>query len=911
MALYFLVATLTALTSNVMHLPQIELEKNNVIWTTPSIDASGSMPIGNGEVVLNVWVEAKTGDLLFYIGRTDSLSEISRILKLGGIRIHLDPNPFLGAKDFKHVLSLHDGRIDVSGNGAKLSLYVDTQSNTIRVKGNSPVPSTVTATVICWRNAARTLPKNEQISAWSVHDAPFPLVESADVFESELSSKTDVTWYHRNENSVVPKIWENQSLTGLAGTFDPLLHRTFGGSLEGKGFSRSGEREIQSKGPIRSFDLQIATCTAVTGSVKAWKSELTKVSALGRRPTAQAETEAWWHGFWERSWVFVSGDSPNRSVPKNHFELRKGVDSNGGNLFPGQISEWRCLLEPMTRSEAEHLTASKISMPLEMRPINLDFAKGFTLSARIHVNKKVPGRIFDWLTAGQEDGFLFDNHPGDGLRLIVGKLTLTAPKCLKQNGNYHVAATYDAHSGEAAIYLDGKQVASYKPEKSSSISRGYILQRYVQACQGRGLYPIKFNGGYFTVEPTKMGRDSTPDWRNWGDCHWFQNVRHMYHPMLASGDIEMMEPFFRLYEAAMPLAESRTRVYHGAQGAYFPETMTVFGTYSGGDYGWNRAGHQPKDVDCAYWQYAWNQGPELVALMLDRWEYARDKVFLKNRLVPMAISVLKYFETRFAKDGQGKIILDPTQVVETYWHGVINDMPTTAGLIATTKRLCELPEDVVDTRSMTFFRHMRTECPDLPIQTVDGTRMLAPAQKFKNEISNVENGELYGVWPFQVTTLGHPALLNEAIAAYNHRLNHLDVGWGYDGNVAALLGLTSEASRILMAKCANSNPNYRWPATWGPNFDWLPDQNHGGNLLNTTHLMLLQAEPIAEGGTIRLLPSWPKVWDVDFKLHAPGNTVVHCKTSGGRIISLDVTPSSRKKDLVISKGWELDPFLKK
>jgi hypothetical protein len=29
----------------------------DVVWTTASHDASGSMPIGNGEVGLNVWVE--------------------------------------------------------------------------------------------------------------------------------------------------------------------------------------------------------------------------------------------------------------------------------------------------------------------------------------------------------------------------------------------------------------------------------------------------------------------------------------------------------------------------------------------------------------------------------------------------------------------------------------------------------------------------------------------------------------------------------------------------------------------------------------------------------------------------------------------------------------------------------------
>ena len=80
---------------------------------------------------------------------------------------------------------------------------------------------------------------------------------------------------------------------------------------------------------------------------------------------------------------------------------------------------------------------------------------------------------------------------------------------------------------------------------------------------------------------------------------------------------------------------------------------------------------------------------------------------------------------------------------------------------------------------------------------------------------------------------------------------HDDALWA---TKAALLGLTDEAARILNKKCANSREGYRWPATWGPNFDWLPDQNHGGNLLETTQLMLLQSD----GEKIRLLPAWPK-----------------------------------------------------
>jgi hypothetical protein len=294
----------------------------------------------------------------------------------------------------------------------------------------------------------------------------------------------------------------------------------------------------------------------------------------------------------------------------------------------------------------------------------------------------------------------------------------------------------------------------------------------------------------------------------------------------------------------------------------------------------------------------------LVALMLDRWDYTRDEGFLKTRVLPMADSVLKYFDTRFKKDAQGKIVLDPTQVVETYTTDIVNDMPSTAGLIAVTNRLCALPAKLTTPEQKAFYTRMKAACPDLPLEMNEGKQELAPAQKYVNQRSNCENGELYGVWPFQVVSLGHPQYLEEAKRAYAHRGTHLDTGWGYDGNVAALLGMADEAGRIMQVKCANSNPAYRWPATWGPNFDWLPDQNHGGNLLNTANLMLLQGDSIEEGGAIRLLPAWPKNWDVSFKLCAPGKTVVECKAVKGKVVYLKVTPEARRKDVVVPKGWE-------
>ena len=50
---------------------------------------------------------------------------------------------------------------------------------------------------------------------------------------------------------------------------------------------------------------------------------------------------------------------------------------------------------------------------------------------------------------------------------------------------------------------------------------------------------------------------------------------------------------------------------------------------------------------------------------------------------------------------------------------------------------------------------------------------------------------------------------------------------------------------------------------------------------------------------IVLFPAWPKEWDVDFKLHAPGGTTVEARLVNGTIGYLKVIPESRRKDLKI------------
>ncbi len=107
--------------------------------------------------------------------------------------------------------------------------------------------------------------------------------------------------------------------------------------------------------------------------------------------------------------------------------------------------------------------------------------------------------------------------------------------------------------------------------------------------------------------------------------------------------------------------------------------------------------------------------------------------------------------------------------------------------------------------------------------------------------------------------------------------------------------MTETAVGYVVGRAKNKHAGSRFPAFWGPNFDWIPDQDHGGNLMRALQAMLLQADD----GKILLLPAWPKQWDVEFKLHAPQQTIVEGAFRDGKLEQLNVSPESRRTDVIV------------
>ncbi len=403
------------------------------------------------------------------------------------------------------------------------------------------------------------------------------------------------------------------------------------------------------------------------------------------------------------------------------------------------------------------------------------------------------------------------------------------------------------------------------------ITRSYLLQSWITASAGRGNYPIKFNGTIFTVDPrfTDPKIQANVDFRLWGGHYWWQNTRLPYYSMLAGGHTEMMRPLFSHYQNLLPSFQIIAREYFGAEGAVLPETSSIFGIYRNQDYGWERGDLKKGEIQNRYIRHIWNSGLEYLSMMLDYYDYTGDKAFVGDELLPMSAELLRYFQTKFPIGADGKMNINFTQSLETYWEGVQNDLPSVAGLQAVLTRLLELPGELTSAEQRSAWEKMLATVPALPEREVDEKMRFVPAAAYDPKKNNVEVPELYSVFPFWLTHLGTEDR-QVGIDTYEVRPFRGPDGWRQDGEFSALLGLTDEARENLLGKIENKNPNFRFPAIWGPNYDWTPDQDHGGNLMETLQLMVLQSH----GQQVYLLPAWPADWNVDFKLHVRGGGIV-------------------------------------
>jgi alpha-L-fucosidase 2 len=660
-----------------------------------------SMPLGNGDITVNAWVE-ESHDLMLYIGKMDSWSEATRLLKVGRVRVRLSPNPFTEDCTFSQTLDLADAAVVVEAKSkvgnVKIKIWVDANQPVVRLDFKCSKPLEIFISDDRMRPEKYTLdPKDDFVSSSfrGMEQCPYPVWESADTV---INDDRSVIWAHRNEASPYEMMLERQNVGSLIGKYpDPYLHRTFGAAITGKNLVKVDQYTMATKSAIRSCSVGIPVLTAQTETLDGWVEKLRQIDAGNADFTAHS---LWWRNFWNRSWIFISGDK----------------------------------------------------------------------DARV-------------------------------------------------------------------------------------LTRSWLLQRYMIACQGRGAYPIKFNGGSFTFD--YKGHDA--DYRLWGPGFWHQNTRFCYWPLLASGDYDLMKPWFDYYMNMLPFQADVTRVQFGHEGAYFPETMNIFGLYLQDDWGWDNPG---KASENRWIRYHWTGSLETLTMMLYAYRHTNDEQFAKDYIVPFSKEILRFFARHWPRIGH-TINFIPANSIEQFWD-CLNPTPYIAGIKYDIKLLRQLPKGIVPQDLLKEWDELEAALPAIPIR--DGK--ILPAEEYGIG-RNAENPELYTIFPFMLYAKGLPDE-DMALRTYAARVFHeSNACWSQDNIQAAYLGLAEDAARFSLKKTRALNKDVGFPAFWDTG-DYIPDLDNGGSMAMGLECMLLQD---VEGET-RVLPAWPSKWKVWFKLHAENGKVI-------------------------------------
>lgn len=442
------------------------------------------------------------------------------------------------------------------------------------------------------------------------------------------------------------------------------------------------------------------------------------------------------------------------------------------------------------------------------------------------------------------------------------------------------------------------------------MTRNYTLFRYMLGCNAYGKEPTKFNGGLFTFDPRRVKSDQTftPDYRNWGGgTMTAQNQRLVYWPMLKSGDFDMMTPQFDFYNRMLGNAELRSRVYWNHPGACFAEQIELFGLPNMMEYGTKRPEWFDPGVEYNAWlEYEWDTVLEFCRMILECSRYAGVDVATYRPLIESSLEFFdehyRYLASRRGRknlDADGKLILFPGSACETY-KMTNNASSTVAALRRVTGDYIDYLKAQGDT-AIARWTALMQRIPEIPLRTVDGLTMIAPAKTWER-VNNIETPQLYPVWPWQFygVAVSDSAELEIARNTYFHDPDALKfravTGWKQDNIWAACLGLTDEAFDLNSRKWADGA--HRFPAFFGPGYDWTPDHNWGGSAMIGLQEMLLQTA----GDKIYIFPAWQLDRDISFKLHAPGSTTVEARLSGGKLAELRVTPSERVADIVLPDG---------
>lgn len=301
----------------------------NVKWTSQSKNSSESMPIGGGDIGVNLWVE--NGQVYLYLGKTGAFDENNTLLKLGRIKLDLLPNPFAG-QSFSQELILQKGHAIISGehnkNKVEILVWADVFRPNIHIEIKSQKNIHVNATYESWRFKDLFPQKRENnMNSWK-WAPPHQVVTYKD---SVRINKNEILFYHQNRDfTAFDIVVKQQKMDAVKDSlYNPLRNLISGGILKGNNFEYKSTNRgrymdtdflgyvLASKRQAQKHHLQISLFVDKEKDISSWTTKLNQKTSYNKSLLeVKKENEKWWFDFWQRSHIIIQPKDKN-----NHTEV--------------------------------------------------------------------------------------------------------------------------------------------------------------------------------------------------------------------------------------------------------------------------------------------------------------------------------------------------------------------------------------------------------------------------------------------------------------------------------------------------------------------------------------------------------------------------------------------------------------
>lgn len=303
------------------------VSSNDVVWNEPGRSSADSMPIGNGDIALNVWTE-QNGDVVFYIGKTDAWSENPKgttgLAKVGKVRLSMAPALVVGTNGFSQALRLYDGQIVIKGGGGELSLWVDANAPVIHASVKGIKPSVLTASLDPYRVAATVAETNTTTNSLSQFMQPVAEEMKPDYHAEGLKDR--LAWCHFDGVT-----------NGLGKPTTPeVVNWGFGALIQGRDMTAAGTGTLTSSSGT-DHEIAITVASGKAGNDKEWIEQVLHASTAAFPASDEKQGKAhadWWHAFWDRSYEFVDGTPDAKKVTQGYVLQRFKTACAGRGAWP-------------------------------------------------------------------------------------------------------------------------------------------------------------------------------------------------------------------------------------------------------------------------------------------------------------------------------------------------------------------------------------------------------------------------------------------------------------------------------------------------------------------------------------------------------------------------------------------------